>query len=681
MAGGDRPNLGSAVEAAEAALFTGRAAELALLPAAVAACRQAACVLYVWGPPGVGKSALLRAYGRWARAAGLPAAAVDGTVVGDHPQALLRSLATALRSRPAGAEAGSPSVGAVVRATGRRARGSGLLLLVDAYDELPESERWFRTEVLYALGPGTCIVLAGQHAPEDLWPQDPAWRQVVRPVPLSDLGRDEAREYLRRRGVRAEVLEPALAVAGGRPLLLHCVAEIVRRQGPPAVSARWPAAPGGLGAALLREVTRGVGLPILEEAFGAATVPRTFDRGVLEAMLGQVLSAPTWETLVGLPMVARGAGRFWVHESVRAGIRAEVLRERPWVVRRWRRRAIEYYLQPERAASSWGEIAHLAAGTAWHRWLHPPAEAERRWRIERGATGADAEALVRCRVTALRWLLPQDGDAEAGTAEAVRALVAGCPEGFIVARDAEGLVQGYTVAVPWHAGTRALLAGDARIGPSLGRLPAGVLNAWEGQTLVVGQVGMREPDTQVHHALFREMFSDFAPYARVVGVPPSARAEAFLCALGFERQDGPGPDGRPDGGVFALDLAALGYARWLRGLAAEGPGPGVPEAGWAAAAQAGLEALATPGLLPATPAAAHFQVAYGVPPSPEALRAWLEDGLDQLPAGPGRQALVAYFLRRSGSHEAIAERLGLSRRTYFRRWRGALTDLGRILFQ
>lgn len=64
---------------------------------------------------------------------------------------------------------------------------------------------------------------------------------------------------------------------------------------------------------------------------------------------------------------------------------------------------------------------------------------------------------------------------------------------------------------------------------------------------------------------------------------------------------------------------------------------------------------------------------------------WVDDALSELPSGGGNPTpaclLRAYYIDRLGPHELLAERLNVSRATYFRLHRKALQLLSRALFQ
>src|SRR3954454_9663225 len=78
--------LGDLVVAARDQAFVGRVAERAVFRSALAGDSHAPSVLYLHGPGGIGKSALLRRFALEAQEAGRPVIEVDGRAVGATPE-------------------------------------------------------------------------------------------------------------------------------------------------------------------------------------------------------------------------------------------------------------------------------------------------------------------------------------------------------------------------------------------------------------------------------------------------------------------------------------------------------------------------------------------------------------------------------------------------------------------
>lgn len=198
---GESGLLGDLVVAARDRAFVGRAAERALFRSALAGDSAGVPVLYLHGPGGIGKSALLKWFAGAARAAGRLVVEVDGRTVPATPEDF-------------------------EQATGRAIGEPGSVLLVDAFETCQGLEHWLWEHFLPRLPQGAVAVVAGRTAPDPLWVADPGWADLLHVVPLRNLSRDDASTFLRVRGVPAAAHPALLAFTGGNPLALSLAAAV-----------------------------------------------------------------------------------------------------------------------------------------------------------------------------------------------------------------------------------------------------------------------------------------------------------------------------------------------------------------------------------------------------------------------------------------------------------------------
>ncbi|TDE58621.1 ATP-binding protein [Nonomuraea mesophila] len=196
--------LGSRLQAARDMAFVGRAEELAAFRSALygGGCN----VLYVHGPGGIGKSALLRRFACEATMAGRAVSLVDGHTL-------------------------EPSPAAFEAEAGRVLHDADAVLLVDDVERLQGLEGWLRERFLPRVPVGALVVIAGRCPPDIRWQADPGWAGALEVLPLRDLRADDARALLDSRGVPAESREPLLAFAGGHPLALLLGAAVAVKDG------------------------------------------------------------------------------------------------------------------------------------------------------------------------------------------------------------------------------------------------------------------------------------------------------------------------------------------------------------------------------------------------------------------------------------------------------------------
>lgn len=174
-------------------------------------------VLFVHGPGGVGKTALVSRFEQEARDAGRAPVRLDGRSVDPSPQGLVSALGDAL---------GVPASEAVATlATRERA-----VVIIDTYELLGRLDGFLRHTLLPRLREDVVVVIAGRDAPEPGWRADPGWQDLVEEVALRDLPPEAARALLSTRGVPEDRHAEALAVAHGHPLALVLVAEVLAQR-------------------------------------------------------------------------------------------------------------------------------------------------------------------------------------------------------------------------------------------------------------------------------------------------------------------------------------------------------------------------------------------------------------------------------------------------------------------
>ncbi|NEK56446.1 ATP-binding protein [Geodermatophilus sabuli] len=310
--------------------FIGRAAERALLAAALAEHPPGFAVLFVHGPGGIGKTALLGRLARDAEAAGATPIPVDGRTIDPTPAGFTAALAAHLGLRP-----GSDPLPALHA-------GCPPLLLVDTFERCAGLQGWLRTEFLPRLPAAAVTVLAGRDPPEETWRLDPAWHDLVRVVALRNLLPDDAAALLAARGVPAGLHDRVLAFAGGHPLALCLVAELLARHGGALPD---PGAPDVVRALLARFVDEAP-TPGHRAALEVCAHARVTTESLLRAAVDGSGAGESFAWLRGRSFVEEGAEGLYPHDLAREVLDAEL---------RWR--------DPERYADLHRRIRdHVTAG-------------------------------------------------------------------------------------------------------------------------------------------------------------------------------------------------------------------------------------------------------------------------------------------------------------------------------
>lgn len=638
----------------ESRRFVGRASELQALSSLVQRSVTEATVGYVYGPPGVGKTALLRALGRMAEGEmKYRRILLEVHRIGLDPGAFFRATASSL-DMSRNESCGPDAVTVVVQDL---ARTTGVLLLIDDYDMLGDEEAAIRERLLYRLPPGSAVVLTGRRTPSALWPLERAWRHYVTQIPLANLPTHEAEELFNAHGILdPSVREEAYAVTAGRPSLLAHVTDLLSLDEVAAAAENDRALPhlptaqaADLGAYLIEQLLHpgsrrrswrpGTGAPKLDLAVAAASTVPSFNRELLTAMVGHEVVAGAWEYLHQLPISADSHG--WLHLSpgLKERVAQVVRRQRPWISRVWSRRALAHCLMGEGSRSD--QQTKVVGLQIWATVAGPWADTH---------SGLAGE-MVLTRGSLPKGLVERSLPGQ----ELLRQLSERAPERFVSVQDRRGRLLAGAVALPAAEVPEDVMPRNAVRERTLAVIVAAEEQAALGP--IVGELG----------AMFRDCD---VVLARGIG----CRGDVFA-QIGFS------PDSEGASDWWRLDLHACPFDAWLRQLAApllaipEPPDPSAIAKEVLQAFSSGLDIGRT-------------EVGRALLDGPWSVRRadvrkWVLDALQSADLGEipcsGRMLLKMYYVDRIGSHEEIAERLNLPRATYFRTYRQALTQFGNAL--
>ncbi|RSM73253.1 hypothetical protein DMB66_04345 [Actinoplanes sp. ATCC 53533] len=193
--------------------FVGRTVETAAFRSMLdrRADRDGFVVLYLHGPGGAGKSALLRRFAAEAEAAGRTVVSVDARTVERSPAGFAAAASGAHHERR--------------------------VLLLDTFEAYQGLENWFWESFLPELPADALVVIAGRQPPDPRHRVDPVWSAAVRVLAVDGLAPGDAAALLRSRGVPERLHQPLHALTGGHPLALVLAAEVAARD--PRGAERW----------------------------------------------------------------------------------------------------------------------------------------------------------------------------------------------------------------------------------------------------------------------------------------------------------------------------------------------------------------------------------------------------------------------------------------------------------
>ncbi|MEV4099609.1 AAA family ATPase [Nonomuraea sp. NPDC049649] len=667
-----RPSLGHRLEAARDRAFVGREEEQALFRAALGTDRSF-MVLFVHGPGGIGKSALLRRFAADAAAAGRPVVTVDGHTVDPSPCAFE-------------AEAGQVLA---------QERG---VLLVDTFERCQGLEGWLRERFLPRVPAGTLVVVAGRNPPDLRWQADPGWAEVLRVIRLRALAPGEAMALIDARGVTAELREPLLEFAQGHPLALCLGAAVAAKD--ERASARWALEdrdiPEELAETLLDQLVGEVPSAAHRHALEVCAHAHATTEELLRAVLPE-RPGPLFDWLRRLPFIESGRHGLFPHDVVRDALEADLRWRDPEGYADMHHRIHAHLAAQVRAASDQDALAAMGSLFFLHRhdgvtpkfqnWrgdgeVHEePFSPEDRDEVLRMAAQAEGEGSA---ADAAYWLEQQ-------------------PEGFWVHRHTEtgeavALMSWVRVSGPAEADAACPLLAAAwrhaeetappRPGEHIALARAWVLPRYHGRSPVMDLVQWRAVGECLRSHRLAWTFL-------VMRDPDSWRR--YLRQYDMHDLDARIPVGGETFGLFAHDWRTTTPEAWLERMSTRGLGrrSSAPARGeelavlartdFDAAVRDALRNVSRPGALAGNPLARSRLVAAHPEGDPaRAVRALLEQAVEQVRQDPRadrfHRALATTYFGRVPTQEAAAERLGLPFSTYRRHLSAGLERVAEILW-
>lgn len=286
--------------------FVGRSEEIKSFSRALDAPGEFFTVLFVHGPGGVGKSALLGELAEAAQRAGVAPVRLDAQIIQPSPSSVEGALGIVDGRAPSEALGGGRHV-----------------ILFDGYELLAPIDDWVRERLLPGLPSETLVVIAGRRPPSARWMSDPGWRDLLRVVPLRNLSPTDTRTYLRIEGLPDALHEQVLTLTHGHPLTLSLLVDAILRdagQEMPQVLADAP----DLVRALLGQIVDEAPSPRHRKALEVCAHARFTTEDVLRVTLGGQDSHELFDWLRTLSFVEEGAYGLSPHDVARDVLEADL---------------------------------------------------------------------------------------------------------------------------------------------------------------------------------------------------------------------------------------------------------------------------------------------------------------------------------------------------------------------
>ncbi|MFZ1754398.1 MAG: ATP-binding protein [Caldilineaceae bacterium] len=324
------PRLADRVSAGRRRRFIGRIQELQLFEKAVRAAEMPFCLLFVYGPGGVGKTSLLGQFAHLCQQLAIPAYPIDGRNIEASPEAFVGALAQAMGIGP-----DDPPVEALASQGGRH------VILVDTYEMLAPLDAWLRDVFLPQMPEGIIFVTAGHNPPDPAWRVDPGWQPLIQTLPLRNLAPDEGRDFLTQRNVPPEELQAVLDFTHSYPLALSLVADLYDQQ--QGFHFRPQASPDIVKVLVGRLLQRVPG-QTHRTALEACALVRVTTESLLARMTGVDSASDLFAWLRSLSFIDSRPGGIFPHDLARDALITDLRWRNPDWYAELHRRARSYYI-------------------------------------------------------------------------------------------------------------------------------------------------------------------------------------------------------------------------------------------------------------------------------------------------------------------------------------------------
>jgi DNA-directed RNA polymerase specialized sigma24 family protein len=691
------PTIREAVDALEERLFVGRTRDIDTFQTWLE--RPAGPepqILNVHGPGGVGKSALLAAFRRIAEAGGRPVTVVDGrSVPADADSFLATACAVGAPKR------GSKGSSATARAKDPMAvlNETRPLLLIDAFEELEELSRWLQEEFLPNLDTEVRVVVAGRFRLGPGWSD---WQKIIRTIALRGLSGHDVKEYLARRGIEdAALVQQVLSATGGLPLAVSLAADLIQQLGVRKFDAapEWRLAVRALVERLLEKVPD----PAMREALEACSVVRQFDEATLAATLGREDISAAFDRLCRLSVVRPTEHGLMLHDDLRRMMAEDLRWRKPERYRDLRLAALAYYRERARTAPP-SERPWLVAERLYL-WGNEVVQSILFRQDEPGLVYVepgrpeDTDDVLGVWSQWLETILPsqQAMDYSEFTPEQdrewIERLLVHPAVRLRVARDHDGTAIGFDTTIPIFRGSVELLQQHpmfaitlrAYFGPRLPDLPERAEDSRYHYLLQAAYTDALPEATEA--ALLRDLVGLLARggvFLTITSVPGRKR---LLEALGFRWVEGAREwvwDREHPADGYVLDLSQIGVEAWIDAIVSGGrPPKAIDPDELEEALRAVLLGWEDDDVLEKSPVAE--LIGGAGEPSADGVRAFVRAALERARDGAAEdreQALRAVelaYLERGLSHERAADRMLVSRSTFYRLLRRGTQALARTM--
>ncbi|WP_127529235.1 LuxR family transcriptional regulator [Paenibacillus kobensis] len=332
-------SFGDEIRQLEESYFVGRSMELEAFRNIVVNSDSTSTILNISGTGGIGKSSLLDQFQRICAREGVPFIQLDCVDFTKTTTGFTSRLLAILKVEAVNEGREDELLQQAEQQLNHLADKGRLVLAIDTYEEMDELDDWLRNTFLVRLSSRIIILLAGRFPLKGGWVSSPAWRRLVKFMPLSPFDLETCKAYSSIHGECDEsFVRQSYLITKGHPLALSLYIGVHNREQEPE-TLQWQETFKEIAGRWLRELPD----PALCELLEAVTMMRVFNHEIVETMLEREISNEEFDKLIHLSFVRKTERGWYLHQVLRKALYQDFRLRKPQIYHRLWQRSVKYH--------------------------------------------------------------------------------------------------------------------------------------------------------------------------------------------------------------------------------------------------------------------------------------------------------------------------------------------------
>lgn len=337
-------SFGEEIRRLEESFFVGRKMELEIFRNFLGNTEKKERILNISGTGGIGKSSLLDQFRRICDTEGIPFISLDCLDFTKTPQGFSLRLLALLNIEAQEEWSERKLFEEAVKQLNKRAQTGRLVFAIDTYEEMNELDDWLRQSFLVELSTNIIMVLSGRFPLKGGWTLSPAWRRLIKFMPLSPFDYETCKQYTSIFGnYNDSFVRKSYFITKGHPLTLSLFMGLDELEGLKGEQEpeflMWNETFKEIAGQWLREIPDSTLMELLE----AVTMVRVFNHEILENILGKTITNEEFEKLIKLSFVRKSERGWYLHQVLRKALYQDFRLKKPHIYNQLWKQTVKYY--------------------------------------------------------------------------------------------------------------------------------------------------------------------------------------------------------------------------------------------------------------------------------------------------------------------------------------------------